>query len=54
MISSILMNSSGPVLQSLLKIKVTLNSKIRSFTKPPSLKETLKTALNFKGAKDLP
>ena len=25
-----------------------------SFTKPPSLKETLKTPLNFKEAKDLP
>ena len=25
-----------------------------SFTKPPSLKETLKTPLNFKESKDLP
>ena len=25
-----------------------------SFTKPPSLKETLKTSLNFKEAEDLP
>ena len=52
----------GPVSRSLLKIQVTLNSRIDflpplknlSFTKPPSLKETLKTPLNFKEAKDLP
>ena len=52
------------VSQSLLKINVTLNSEIfliffpplkyLSFTKPPSLKETLKIPLNFKEVKDLP
>ena len=52
----------GPVSRSLLKIKVTLKDfldflpplKNLGFTKPPSLKESLKTPLNFKEAKDLP